>query len=265
MASTKLTLQIGLLPLAIGLAKSTSTKIGFKQGFEGVPVKTVRVISRAEKPRTVEEIDRIVQFNELTKLYDAGDKFIPISKEILKKATPASSDTMSILRIIPRKNLPLNIIDGSHYFLEIQKNKQKLIPEDSKIVYTMLYEYLKSRDLIMITNYSTRGSTKAAVIYPAPKGLRLANIVPENLQRHQEQQVLYEGDIGEKHIGMFEKMVGDNNKDEIDKEELIDNSYAQINDTIEKILAGEEIPDMETPVVTKPQGSLLDLLAAASE
>ena len=266
MASTKLTLQIGILPLLIGLAKSFETKIGFKQGFEGKPLKTIRVVSDAESPRIPKEIKKIVQYEEIEKLYDAGDRYVPISNDIIKKATKQSSDIMEIMRIIPANAFPMHILDGSHYYVEIQKNKQKKIPDDAKVVYTMLYNYLKDNVKVMLVNYTTRGSTKSAVVFPSDTGLRLANIIPTNLQRAHEGNYLFDGEITPQHMAMFNTLVANYEQIEIDHEQMIDTSYEDTVATIEKILAGEEIPDEEVKVATpQPKMGLLDLLAKASE
>lgn len=259
--ATKLTLQIGILPLLIALGKATENKIGFKLGYEGQPIKTVRVVSRAEKPRSVEEIERVVQYSELKSLYDAGDKFIEIDKSIIKKATGQSSDIMKILRVIPQKHLPLNYLSGQHYYIDIQKNKQKAIPEDAKAIYTMLYEYLKSNKFVLITSYVTRGNEKTAVIYPSSDKMRMVNIIPTNLQRVNEANYLTNVDAN--HNELFLKLISANERKEIDDEELIDNSHEKTVEIINKILAGEKIPEIEELEEKPPEKGLLDLLAQA--
>lgn len=178
------------------LNKSYDERISFKTGYEGQPVKWIKVVTKDPelvKVTSRKEIKQIVQQDELESLFPTGEEkngrpeYVVVDKAAVKNLYP-SSDLMAVLRVVPLHRVEWRHFSDAHYFLNVGKTKhqgskkQVTNPED-EAMYGLIRYGLEQNSEALLVKYNAMNNCKYGLVYAGPDGLYLTNLIGTNLQR----------------------------------------------------------------------------------
>lgn len=240
--------------VGVNIEKSFTDRISFKTGYQGQPVKWIKVTTKEpdlERVTSRKEISHVVQADELESLWPSGEftedgepEYVVVDKSSLKMMFPSGPE-MRVLKTVPLSAVPFHTLEGSHYFLNVKKSKKGKTrvsnPED-EAMYNLVYQGLLHRSEALIVTYNAMNTNKHAVVYANKGGLRLANLIGSNYQKSRKEKQTLNSDIK---IKLYDNLVGPSRQEKLG--EYKDDYGEKLEELAQAAMRGETISHKEKP------------------
>lgn len=262
--------------LGITLEKSFEQRLSFKRGYNGQPVKQIQVVptdSSVEKIVEKKQISRVVQYSDLQSLWPTGDTdengsstFVVIDKASLKNAFPSSPE-MLVSQIVSRSAIPIQKLEGSHYFVCVKmtkKGKDRVANPDDVALYNILWHGLSFNGEAMVVSYVAMNNNKGAILYATEEDgqrvLRLANMIGDNHQKRVKEKQKITAKFDKQDIKRYEKLISTLRVDDFTP--TYNDDYAdKLEEVVQASLRGEVVK----PLTQKKRSTSSRLSALDSE
>ena len=168
-------LSLGGISVPVKVTKATDIRIGLKRGVESdgqlVQVKMVNVIPKSTSaPTSKHDIEKVVPFTKTVSMYEVEKgRFVEVDKKAVKAAVAKPTNIIDCWNVVKRKQVTFDMIEGTHYFIDLPKDKKaKKIMEDQRIIYSILYNLLKTKKWVIMGDFCMTDLAKYVIIYPDP-------------------------------------------------------------------------------------------------
>lgn len=257
----------GTFRVGVDIQKSFAERISFKTGYNLQPAKWLKVTVKdpdLEKVTTPDEIDHIIQASELESLWPSGEEdeygrpiYVRVDKTNLKNMFPSNPE-MAVLKTVPVSSVPFSEIEGSHYFLnvrKIKKGKTRVLSPEDEALYNLVYQGLRVRKEVLLVHYNAMNTNKYGIVYAAPGGLRLSNLIGSNYQKQRAEKQPIETKVKGK---MYDRLIGETR--DVVLGEYKDDYGEKLEELAAAAVSGEKIV-----AAAKPKPVCLTRLAALDE
>lgn len=245
--------------ISVAIEKSHTERMSFKTGYNGQPVKWIKVAPKDPNVARItsrKQIAHVCQASELQSLYPTGNEdsdgnpeYVVIDKTNLKNMFPSRAE-MRVLRTVPASCVPLHYMTGTHYFLNVRmtkKNKKRTANPDDVAMYDMIHTGLLTNNEILVVQYTAMNTNKYAVIYPDHCGLRMSNLIASDYQKHRKEKQKLNQQAGKNKL--YNRLVKGSRRKRMNVGDIQDDYGQKLEELVEAVINGQVIESKIEPKV----------------
>jgi hypothetical protein len=242
--------------VAVAIEKSFTERVSLKTGYNGQPLKWIKVTPKdpeLDKVTKRKHIAHIVQASEIQSIWPTGEdnedgtpEYVVIDKASIKNMFAPTSE-MRVLQTLPRSSIPFHCTTQNHYFLNVKKTKKNKVrranPEDEAL-YALIHAGLLESGEVLLVKYTAMNTEKFAIVYAEIDGLRMTNLIATNYQKNRSDRQR----LGSTKAALFKRLTKKTRAEEVDHTVLRDGYGERLEELIDAAVRGERL---EAKVVPK--------------
>jgi len=248
--------------------KSFTERMALKQGYDGQPLRYVKVQPKADAPKQIssrKHIRKIITPDEVQSLYPTGETdsdgqfvYVVVPKKSLKDRF-GRDKTMNIVRVIPKSKVDFRYFDGKHSALNLYTASKQKVNQTEQQLYQLVHFGLQENDEVLLVRYTANNNEHHAVVYADDDGLRMSVMIPSDRQKSRTQVQKVGSDRPVQYNRAYKKLLGDLYSPDLRPEDFKDPYGEALQSIVDAALKGEVY---EPPKVQKTPGikSSLDWL-----
>lgn len=172
------------LPLKFFISSETDTKLPTKQGKNGIPIKTIKVlpISDSTSIDSIEQIKEVIPWSEVETYLSTSDGKLkkidefPGLSELMKKNDEKKKDRdIEVLGIYAKNNMPWKYFNGRQFHTTTGVPKQKTQNTLHMQLYQCLANLLKN-DYYILIRFFTRSGQELGAMYEDGGYLKISGL-----------------------------------------------------------------------------------------